>query len=173
MSDSIHWFVVSCASEKEAQRRAEQMLGWLVERGVVAAQACPSTGLYPPGAAAQGYDSGIEFCGVKLVRERTVFHAGDSGLDGLVCPQCRETAAAEDIAWDDAVGSWFAGQDDVTLSCPACERASSLHDWQFLPMPWAFGNLGLGFCNWWLDEALIQALLKELGVGVCQVHEHL
>ncbi|MGP0171904.1 hypothetical protein ACSVIJ_08460 [Pseudomonas sp. NCHU5208] len=172
MGDSVHWFVVQCASEDEAQVRASRILNWLIEHKIVVAAPSPNTGLYPPGAGAQGPDPRIEYCGVQLVQERTVFHAGDSGLDGLACPSCRQVSAVEAIAWDDAVGSWFAGQDDVTLSCPACSRASRLHDWQFLPMPWAFGNLGVGFCNWWLDEALTQALLAELGRDVRQVHAH-
>lgn len=172
MGDSVHWFVVTCASEDEAVRRASRILDWLIERKIVMASSCPNTGLYPPGAQAQGHDSGIEYCGVQLVQERTVFHAGDNGLDGFACPSCRQVAAVEAIAWDDAVDSWFAGQDDVTLSCPACGHASCLHDWQFLPMAWAFGNLGVGFCNWWPDEALSQALLAELGPDVRQVHQH-
>lgn len=148
------------------------MLAWLVERRIVAPEVCPHSGLYPPGASALGHTPGLECCGLRLVQERTVFHTGDSGLDGFACPACQQVTAVEDIAWDEAVGSWFAGQDDVAMSCSACAKASSLHDWQFLPLAWAFGNLGLGFCNWWLDDALTQALLTELGQGARQVHEH-
>ena len=173
MSDSIHWFVVACPSDEQAHARGRALLNWLIERKIVAAQLCPRTGLYLPGDEAQGYDSRIEYCGVQLVRERTVFHAGDSGLDGLACPSCQQVSAAEEIAWDDAVGNWFAGQDDARLTCPLCRQASRLHDWQFLPMPWAFGNLGVGFCNWWPDQALSQALLAELGAGARQVSQHM
>ncbi|SUD41593.1 sugar ABC transporter ATPase component [Ectopseudomonas mendocina] len=172
MSDSIHWFVVSCRSDEQARVWGRSLLDWLIERKIVAAQVCPRSGLYLPGDAAQGFDRAIDYCGVQLVQERTVFHAGDSGLEGLACPSCQQVSAADEIAWDEAVGNWFAGQDDATLNCPACQRAGRLHDWQFLPMPWAFGNLGVGFCNWWPDESMIEALLAELGAEARQVRQH-
>jgi hypothetical protein len=172
MGGSIHWFVDIRVSSDEAEQVACRALTWLTERKIVQGF-CGDNGLYRPGASASGDWLDTDSYGLQLVRQRTVFHAGDSGLDGFICPHCRQESSIDVIDWDAAVGDWFEGNDAAAMQCPGCKTSSLLNDWQFLPMAWAFGNLGLGFCDWCLEEDMVQALIDFLGGDLRQVHEHI
>ncbi|MFT3916838.1 MAG: hypothetical protein QM704_22975 [Anaeromyxobacteraceae bacterium] len=178
MSDSAVTFVPVNLGAAEAPERARAVLAWLVESGVVAAEpsACALGGEgHPPGPCASDATGGeppdaLEVNGVELVLGRTVFDAGENGLE-LACGAC-DARFEPDEAWYAAVGPWAEGDDGARFACPSCGKAAPLVDWTG-PSPWAFGHLGVRFWNWPpLSKAFAEELSRRLGGRVAVVRTH-
>ncbi|PMS35934.1 hypothetical protein B0G57_108166 [Trinickia symbiotica] len=182
MSDHITWVVDLDASLQEAPIFAQRGLEWLIQQSIV--QPFPDVerllgdlDLYRPGPKAAAWSelvaSDLLHCGLEISVDRTVFHTGDSGAEGIRCPHCGVAHSLESVPWDEAVDRWCASQSDDTLTCPACVRAASIVDWTFFELDWGFGNLGFGFNNWVIEPRLAEELGKVLGHRIKVVHQHI
>jgi hypothetical protein len=179
MSDNIVWVADIDATLEEASILAERGLAWLVRESI--AQTVPGQGyssygaaVYRPGAKAAAWSvqvcDDLRQCGVEVRVGRTVFYSCPGPIS-VRCQHCG-TSHDEGVPWGDAVGAWFANEGDDTLICPACSRSERIVDWTFLESDWAFGNLGFGFHNWSIDDALAYELGKVLGHRVKIAYQH-
>jgi hypothetical protein len=117
MSDNVQWVVDLDASLDEAQVLAARVKDWLLAQSIVSNTTCAERSyrggelLLPgPNAAVWSVAGDGEFPsmhGFGIVTERTVFHTGDNGIQGLRCPRCAQEHDPDDVAWSDAVGAWF------------------------------------------------------------------
>ncbi|MBP4137505.1 hypothetical protein [Flavobacterium geliluteum] len=107
--------------------------------------------------------------GLEIITERNVFHAGETGIDECICPNCKQNIASED--WD-FLNDWAENKSD-TLTCPLCKVATDIQKFSFLPV-WAFSDLGFTFWNWpnFTDEFLT-AFRHKLGGEILLVHTHI
>ncbi len=81
--------------------------------------------------------------GLEIITGRQVFHTGESGIEELICPNCQQDIANEDWAF---LNEWSDGKSN-NLTCPLCNVATDIHDFEFTPQ-WGFSNLGFTFWNW-------------------------
>jgi hypothetical protein len=197
MSTHYMILVVSDVNLDLAKIEAERMLIWLQDRKIVGAgqrqgDICKAwlgkylleenstltsndTIVYQPGEHSRNvclYDTpGDTFDNwLEVVIERTVFHAGEGGIQ-IFCPQCQTEQVEQGADWSTAVQTWFNGGEE-NLACVNCNYRAPLSGWRFDP-PWGFGNLGFSFSNWVLKSEFIEEFAKELGRPVTVVRQHL
>lgn len=179
MSDNAIWFVDLDASLDEVQELADQVRKWLIAQGIVSPIPCQT--LYASHLLSRGpsaaqwdtfaYSHPTVLCGLEIVTERTVFHSGDNGIDAIACPAYGARHLPDELPWDDAVGAWYSGEAEHSMTCPACHMSHSIVDWTF-DMPWGFGNLGFGFWNWPINDRLLDELSAMTGHRYRLVHQH-
>lgn len=173
MGDSYRTIVDLDATEEEAERLAEKVRDWLVERGIIAPgpgdaevdderyAAGPAFGqsLEKPELAGK-HEAWSHADGLEVKVGRTVFFA--VGVE-LKCRACGKVVEPDDEAWGEAVDAWYEGDDTVTLPCPECGHEEKLTEWDG-PYPWAFANLGFEFWNWPpLSERFVHEVQEQLG----------
>jgi hypothetical protein len=182
MGASIDWVVDMEVGPEGSAAQAKKVLDFLLAEKIILPTTRESKGrrgmpLFNPGPDAESWSiqvcHDIHQCGLEVLQERTVFHAGDNGLDGFRCPSCGVEHSAEDVPWSDAVGAWYEGKPNDRMSCPACNAEPSIIDWTFLQCEWSFGNLGFGFNNWSITERLANAIGEVLGHRFGLVNEHI
>jgi hypothetical protein len=153
VGDSFQTIAVLDVTPERAPEVGQRALDWLVQLGIVVADASDSvlgdgSGHRPGPLASTAVEPGsegldLEVNGVAVVAERSVF---DGIGPELRCPACGcDFAPGED--WFEAVGAWSEGEDDVAFACTDCGHEQRLADWEG-PEPWAVANLGLRFWNW-------------------------
>ncbi len=171
MGDSYQIIVDRDISADEALGLAERTRDWLVERGIIQSTLSDcilgGPGYRPGPAYAETLEdpSNLSFRnsgGLRFnVGHRIVFHA----VSGEVT--CRFCGARVDLVehgdtWVEAVDAWYAGDDAVAFTCPACGRSERLTEWTGR-WPWGFGNLGLEFWNWTpLSERFVREVTEKL-----------
>jgi hypothetical protein len=155
---------------------AEQVLGWLIERGVVEAAVTDCTFAGPGHAPGPSYTSIVEHAepgllslrtnGMAVITSRIVASSGD-GEWRMHCRWCgqsvdlEQSAGARDEVFA-AIDAWHAGGPSQ-LRCRGCGRDAALNDWLWTP-GWAFGNLAFEFWNWpLLNTSFIDELGARLG----------
>lgn len=107
-------------------------------------------------------------CGLEVITENTVFHAGANGLDSFICPNCHQDILEGDWSLDD-----FVENGDPNLTCPLCNQAADLNDYNIEPT-WGFSNLGFIFWNWPpLKDSFIAEFEQRLGCEVRIVDCHI
>jgi len=151
------------ASSDEAEPLAAAALAWLVETGIVLAEAtdCVLSGRgHAPGpryaTAVTEADPGLlalRTNGVEAITGRSVFYS--MGAEDVTCPHCRQVTVLNDDrghpndAWQalsDTIDAWFDGGRGEH-PCPRCGHLVGLNEWTWSP-PWGFGHLGIKFWNW-------------------------
>ncbi len=135
---------------EEAGSLGQEILRWLVERGIVLADPnaeCVLAGVgYPPGPNVEEATEeanalrGLLTCGMELIDRREVHWTLS---DGFRCRQCQ--TLQEDL--DETLEDWTAGGDGL-LRCSACGWTAPISDWDSGEPPWGFGNLAFKFWNW-------------------------
>jgi uncharacterized protein YbaR (Trm112 family) len=111
---------------------------------------------------------GMIINGLEIVTKRTVFDAGENGLDGFVCPACNEDILAEE--WNLAA---FHETGNSLLVCPICKQVNEINDYLIEPA-WAFSNLGFTFWNWpGFKDEILEEFEKRLNCKVKVVESHL
>lgn len=111
---------------------------------------------------------GLVTNGLEVVTKRSVFDAGENGLDSFVCPKCNNDILTEEWDFKD-----FSENGNSLLTCPLCGNASELNYYQIEPA-WGFSNLGFTFWNWTdLTDEFIQAFENKLGCKVKVVESHI
>jgi hypothetical protein len=160
MGDWFQTIVDRDASLAEAPALGSAVRDWLIERRVIAANPADcvlgSKGIgYPPGTdfeqvleAPEAPDRRTRELwtnGFHVTVGRTVFHAGQNGLE-LVCQKCGTRSDGGEL-WGKAVDEWYAAKGPGLLPCSTCGNPEAVTDWTYDP-PWGFGNLGFNFWNW-------------------------
>ena len=64
----------------------------------------------------------------------------------LICDQCNSRLEIDD-KWGAAVDEWYSESGSSILTCPICQHAQPVTEWQYDP-PAALGALGFTFWNW-------------------------
>ena len=128
------------------------ILKWFVSKDIVKAELSDCTlgnSGYAISDGAQRFVSEPQFLpyqldinGMEITTERTVFDAGQNGIDRIICPNCTNNIV--DNGWD--LDSWYLGFND-NLLCPICDIESDIQQYVFEPQ-WGFSNLGFTFWNW-------------------------
>lgn len=142
----------------DAEPTAARVLTWLIDNRYLEAEKSDcvlgAEGGYAPGprsaeAVIGGPAVPLSVNGVIICTGRAVYHTWGDGME-LRCPRCGASVEDEPARWDavgDVIGSWMAGGDSVAC-CVLCGGLFDLNEWDWGSNPWAFGELGLTFCNW-------------------------
>jgi hypothetical protein len=166
------WFQIIAdieATADEAEELGTAILSWLIDTGVVLAEAGAGGG-----PADQGHPPGPRYAsavieprdvpelltlrpnGVLIDAKihRTVFFS--MGADHVTCPRCAHVVVLRDDgpgpptdAWNElarTIDVWYGGGASEH-PCPNCRHLVGLNDWEWSP-PWGFGHLGIMFWNW-------------------------
>ncbi|MFC0006501.1 hypothetical protein [Micromonospora siamensis] len=163
------------ATPEEADQLGAEVLSWLVEQGIVAAE--PTLCIlgdhgHRPGpdyaaATVEPCDDlpGLATNGFRVVTGQSVFYS--MGVDQVVCPRC-EAVVVDDQdrdSWSDfspVVDEWCMGGTGVR-ACGHCGEPVGINEWRWSP-PWGFGYLGFEFWNWpMLDPGFVAAVSNRLG----------
>lgn len=100
--------------------------------------------------------------GLEIITERQVFHAGENGIETLICPNCREDIASED--WE-FLNKWSSGESN-NLTCPKCRVGAEIHNFKFIPA-WGFSDLGFTFWNWpAFTDTFIEGFKRQVGCDI-------
>lgn len=177
MSAHVYWVVDIDATADEAPALAEKVRRWLVEQEIIL-PGLPLVGVeYDPlhgyGAAAPswGHENavgcGIAYAGLQIVTTRTLFDGGENDIGPFICPHCG--AEHEDMPWSAPSGAWYDGEGDDRMTCPTCGTASGIAEWK---CSWAFGNLGFGFWEGWMQDKLMDQIAVLTGHRLRYVHQH-
>jgi len=157
------------ATESEAPVLGAAIQQWLVDEGIVSANATDcvlgSDRGFPPGSnyqKATGDSDDNLLClatnGLEVITERTLyFSLGSGGLE-LVCSACSGRFELPD-EWGDAVNEWYENKGPGLLACPQCGERRPITQWEHDP-PCGFANLGFNFWNW---PQLADDFVKEIG----------
>jgi len=106
--------------------------------------------------------------GLEVVTKRSIFDAGENGLDSFVCPKCNE-----DILYSGLDLQEYSENGTSILTCPLCNRASEINQYRIEP-EWGFSNLGFTFWNWSdLTAKFIEDFEKKLQCKVKVVESHI
>jgi hypothetical protein len=183
MGATVNWIVDLDATLDEAIELAAKGKKWLLAQKIITTAICPErtyggAELLTRGPLASEWDAcefqiGSAMCGLEISIGRTVYTAGDNGLQSFACPKCSHQHAPEAVPWSDAVGHWYEAEAGYFMRCTACDADSSIVDWQFLECPWGFGNLAFGFWNWTIKDGLNTELAAVLGHRCRHVEEHI
>ncbi|WP_250534834.1 hypothetical protein [Caballeronia sp. AZ10_KS36] len=180
MSDISISIVPRQSTYPEPEKKAKEILAWLVGRDIVVAEASDcvlgadfgyrfSNGAKSVVKADGDFSLTLVTNGLEIITERTVFCGYENGLEDIVCPNCKEDIAQED--WD-MFNDWAQGDTD-NLTCPRCKHASEIHNYK-MSWPWGFSNLGFTFYNCPnLTDEFIEEFRKRLGCDVDVVHAHI
>lgn len=177
MSEHFQSVVFPDAPLESAHKLGVKLIGWMQQQTIIVALAseCALGKGYAPAnrfyqVAESATDTAIPGLlelvtnGVRLITERTVFHAGEVGF-ASICPRCGARCDSfEDVG--DAIDAWYKGEQPKDVICHTCNHSDDLLGWCFDPM-YGFGNLGLTFWNW---PVLSSAFLDKLSASIQQRH---
>jgi hypothetical protein len=171
---TTHWVVDVEVGVDQAQDCADRVKHWLIQEGVVlptppeptevfpASSPCYPKHLLAPGPKALDWCSTENdfsvFSGLEIVRGKRVFDPGGSCFrDAIECPNCNTRFDSSTLEWTAAIDGWWA-RNDGALTCPACKTTKDIGQWIFPDSSWAFGYLGFGFNEWYVDERIMEAI---------------
>lgn len=153
MSDTSTTIVPELLNYPDRYKKAQSIVEWLVAIQAinpVKTNCVLSTDSgYPIAKGAKSLTHNPEYLpfnlltnGLDVITERTVFDAGENGLDSFICPNCKQDIVAEDWNFDD-----YFQTGNGSLICPLCNQPSDIN--RFIIEPgWGFSNLGFTFWNW-------------------------
>jgi hypothetical protein len=179
MSDSSISIVPNIADYPDREAKAKQIIEWLVNIEAVnpiKTDCILSSELgHPIDKGAFKLVDEPEYLpfsfrcnGLEVVTDRTVFHAGENGLDSFVCPKCNENIVTNEWSLDD-----YDQTGNSLLLCPLCNNTSDLNDYIIEPT-WGFSNLGFTFWNWPpLKAEVIHEFEKTLSCKVKIIYTHI
>lgn len=178
MSFSIDYVVDLEASLDEAPSLAQNVVNSLIRRGIILStpQVYPDLSEGPRYATGPNVDqvadcTGRFKCGLDIRIGRTLYTAGENGLNALQCPHCDHRHSPDELDWASAVGEWCEQSGLGSLSCQSCGQAASIASWRIDPV-WGFGNLGFEFSEWLLKEEFVTRLSEVLGHRVAWVQSN-
>ena len=157
MGDHFQIIVDQHVEATAAVTHADRVLRWLIDEGIVESRQSDCVlgkdGGYRPGPSfAKVTDRPddrfltLRTNGLAVITGRTVFDAGQGGLD-LVCAVCAHRFEATSGAWANAVSEWYDQSGPGLLQCPRCGECRPVVEWQHDPV-YGYGNLGFEFWNW-------------------------
>lgn len=179
MSEHVDWIVDLEVGIDGRLEQVKKVLDFLMAEKIVSASRRELGGgrrLIDPGPAAERWSiqvcREVSICGLEVLKKRTVFDAGENGLDGFRCPSCGAEHLSSDLPWSNAVGAWFKEEPDDGMLCPSCQDKPRIAHWTFLECDWALGNLGFGFHNWTIKHELASEIGQVLKHRFKLVHQH-
>ena len=175
---TTHWVVDVEVGAEQAQEYAETAKQWLLQEGIVLPTPPKPTDIFPvdspcypkhllaPGPRASDWceSDGVYsvFCGLEIVTGKRIFDPGGSCFSDLIeCPNCEARFDSSKLKWMAAIDGWWA-RDDGSLTCPECRTTKDIGQWRFPDSSWAFGYLGFGFNEWYVDERILKAISSVL-----------
>jgi len=179
MSDNSICIVPRLSSYPEPEKKASEILAWLVSRDIVKPEMSDCVFGKSGYAISEGAKSvveepqdapfGLGTNGLTITTGRTIFDAGANGIDELICPNCGENIAQED--WD-MFNDWFAEKSD-NITCPRCHHGSEVHLFR-MDFQWGFSNLGFTFWNWpEFTQKFLDEFREKLGCDIDIVYLHM
>lgn len=168
MGERSRWVADVEAHPGEAPDLARNVLGWLVDGGIVAPERTDCAlgdvpGGYAPGPACKTIvigDLGAFPCGwpngLEIDVGRSAFYGGVEEDDPVTCPRCGAWLPFETVMPE--VEEWLEGGPG-SLVCACCGARTGFNGWHW-PVPCAFAEVGLRFWNW---PPLTTAFVAELG----------
>ncbi|MEX0728632.1 MAG: hypothetical protein WEB58_18080 [Planctomycetaceae bacterium] len=178
MSDHSQTVVDQDATESESPRLGAFIHQWLIDEGIVSADATDcvlsSDAGYAPGPNYEKATSvpkanllSLITNGLDIITKRNIFDSGEGGFE-LVCSACSHRFEGSD-AWGDAVDEWYENRGSALLPCPRCGKSKLINEWEHDPA-WGFANLGFQFWNWpQLSDEFIKGIGERLGHRVILV----
>lgn len=99
---------------------------------------------------------GQERCGLEIIRQPTLFDAGDKGMMFVECPVCKKSPNILRLTDN------YLKQHRATLQCLECECEIEINEFIYDP-PCVFSDLGFAFWEWEnLEESFIQEFENRL-----------
>jgi hypothetical protein len=177
VSDECVTLVELSVGEAEAADRADAVLRWLLDLGVIVPN--PRRGdpwrdsAFVPGPRApeaapdlarvsgDGSDMGVDILVERELYRDTTPHEAPR------CPECGHEQP--DAVLDDLIRPWLDGR-EPELACQRCGAARPLGDW---PDGFLVGELAVRFNNWPpLSDEFVATLGQRLGPRWRAIHEH-
>ncbi len=175
---TIHWVVDVEGGPEQAQESVETAKQWLLQEGIVLPTPPEPTDIFPvespsypkhllaPGPTAKDWSSFNNehsvFSGLEIVIGKRVFDPGGSCFrDAIECSSCNTHFDSNRLDWMAAIDRWWA-KNDGALTCPACKTTKDIGQWRFPDSSWAFGYLGFGFNEWYVDERIMKEISNVL-----------
>ena len=167
-------------SEADAREHAARVVAWLAGRGIIEPDlsACllgeeqgyaPGPKAYTAfaaksdGTALQDNDGldHMQVNGLEVIIGREVSFNMQGEFEAALCPECGHRRA-QDGEWSDAMSGWAEGTGDGLLLCPACDKATTVAEWEHID-PMGFGTLTFKFWDWpVLSDDFVNDLAAEL-----------
>jgi hypothetical protein len=162
MSDYFTKIVPSLLLVYDAKAKADAVVEMFIRKNIirpVKTNCVLGNGLgYQPGIGIESiFDAGIagndisDFMqlavnGLEVITERTVFDAGQAGLDAVECPVCNTNIIEGE--WGNFLTEWVE-HGNTTMPCDNCHQLSALNSYKFIAgtTQWGFSNLGFVFWN--------------------------
>lgn len=174
---TTYWVVNVEVEPEQAQECAEKVKRWLIQEGIVLPTPPEPTEVFPvdsasyprhllaPGPKALDWCAASEvfglFSGLEIVTQKRVFDPGANFSDLIECPNCETRFDSSKLEWMAAIDGWWS-RNDGALTCPSCKTTKDIGQWKFPESSWAFGYLGFGFKEWYVDERIMKAISSVL-----------
>lgn len=179
MSDHSITIVPRQSSYPDNERKAKEILEWLVYKDIVKPTLSNcilsshngysiSDGAKQVKAFPDDLPFDLITNGLEIITERHVFDAGENFIVELTCPSCNENIAMDD--WD--LNPWSNKESD-NLTCTQCGHETEIHNYAFEP-EWGFSDLGFTFWNWsHFTDDFIDEFKKKLNCEISIVNQHI
>jgi hypothetical protein len=178
MGDYFTKIIPSLLEVDDVERKTDTALAWLIEKNIIKPVKTDCVlGLgYPPNIGIKNiFDvepsqnnlaSYLQLAtnGLEIVTERTVFDAGQAGLDVVECPVCYENIIEGE--WGEFLSDWVENGNGI-MACDCCRQQSAINSYRFIAgnTQWGFSNFGLIFWNL-PNPSISRAFLKEMEIIV-------
>lgn len=154
MSDQSISLVPNLSKYPDREKKASEILDWLINEKIIENSLSDCT-LGGPGYRFMknaekiiiGYPriGDLVTQGLEISIEKQVYHAGDSGLDSILCPNCKKNTLDEEL---EMISQWFEADSSI-VKCFLCDYESDINDFEFSP---TFGFSNLRFTFWNIQE---------------------
>lgn len=180
MSDHSIAIVPKKSVYYDNKTKAEEILEWLISRDIVKPELSDCIMSLEGGyGVSEGAKQIVSFPddlpfflttnGLEIITDKEVFHAGESGMDQCICPNCGEDIAQKEWIF---IEEWFNEDKDKSV-CPLCNVLVDIHELKIKPQ-WGFSNLGFKFWNWPdFKPAFIEEFQNRLKCEVVVVNQHI
>jgi hypothetical protein len=176
MPDHSISFVPKISNYPDHQKKAKEILDWLVFQDIVKAKRTDcvfgieegyevSDGARKFVTEPEHLPFGLALNGLQIAIEKTVFDTGENELQEVICPNCGQNVIAEFV---EHIEKWFDNSSNK-MSCSECGKAQEMNDYLSDP-EWAVSNLGFTFWNWpEFKEEFVAEFKRKLGGNVAVV----
>jgi len=176
VSDDVLTVVEISIGSLEAMERADEVVRWLLDTGVVVANPHPDR-IRQPSALRAGpavhhaapqwttWHADLQNSGVDVLAERALYHPTQA-YEPPACPTCGTQLDEE--AHHALMEPWLAGT-EPSATCRNCGHSHRLGDW---PGSYQVGELAVRFNNWPdLSDGFVADLGSRMGPRWRVVHE--
>lgn len=147
------WLIDCGATRSDAQRKAEEIVGWLsqfgwVSRGSIRDYSMRVERIRLVSVAASGEegarsDLSSKVAALEVLVGRTMLRSNTEQLRSLSCPCCGQDRGIDAVGWEAAVEQWYVDDDEGQLLCLHCMTSTCVSRWSFNGCAWVMGNLAI------------------------------